>query len=213
MVLKTTSAAGSLSATLRNETPSPRSESPLAVRRHSLHRRRLHGDGRALDGRGRVDLEEVEQMIGGHVGQAAGKQHREDAVFANGFVERGDEVLLGDGALGEVLFHQLVFAFGDQLDQRFVRGLGLRREAGGNFAGDLAAAIAAGRVVEGLHGDQVDDAVKSLASEMGNWTGTQLRPQRSCRSSIRALRPPPPPALGWSIWLMTTMRGTLASSA
>jgi len=28
-----------------------------------------------------------------------------------------------------------------------------------------------------------------------------------------ALKPPPPPALGWSIWLTTTMRGTLASSA
>ena len=24
---------------------------------------------------------------------------------------------------------------------------------------------------------------------MGNWTGTQLRPQRSCRSSMRALKP------------------------
>ncbi len=59
-------------------------------------------------------------MVEGHVGQAAGEQHGEDAVFANGFVERGDEVLLGDGALLEVLFHELVFAFGDQLDERFV---------------------------------------------------------------------------------------------
>ena len=28
-------------------------------------------DGRALDGRGRVDLEEVEEVIEGHVGEAA----------------------------------------------------------------------------------------------------------------------------------------------
>ena len=109
-------------------------------------RRSLDGEGRALDGRGRVDLEEVEEMVEGHVGQAAGKEDGEDAVFADGFVERGDEVLFGDGALLEVLFHQLVFAFGDELDESFVAGLGIGGERGGNFAGDLAAAIAAGRV-------------------------------------------------------------------
>ena len=109
-------------------------------------------------------------MVGGDVGDAAGEQDGEDAVFANGFVERGDEVLLGDGALGEVLFHQLVFAFGDQFDQRFVGGLGRLGEAGGNF-GDLAAAVAVGRVVEGLHGDQVDDAVKTVGVGDGQLDG------------------------------------------
>ena len=99
----------------------------------------------------------------------------------------------------KILFHQLVFAFGDELDEGFVAGLGVGGERGGNFGGDFAAAIAAGRVGVGLHGDEIDDAVKALRVEMGNWTGTQLRPQRSCRSSMRALRPPPPPALGWSI--------------
>ncbi len=103
-------------------------------------------NGRALDGRGRVDLEEVEQVIEGHVGQAAGEEDGEDAVFADGFVERGDEVLFGDGALLEVLFHELVFAFGDQLDEGFVAGLGVGGQRGGNFAGDFAAAIAAGGV-------------------------------------------------------------------
>ncbi len=73
-------------------------------------------------------------MIEGHVGQAAGEEHREDAVFANGLVEGGDEVVFGDGALFEVLLHQLVFAFGDELDQGLVAGLGIRGERGGNFA-------------------------------------------------------------------------------
>ena len=71
------------------------------------------GDGCALDGRGGVDLEEVEEMIGGNVGQAARIEHGEDAVFANGFMESADEVLFGDGAFAEVLFHEIVFAFGD----------------------------------------------------------------------------------------------------
>jgi len=51
------------------------------------------------------------------------KRAREDAVFADGFVKRGDEVLFGDGALLEVLLHELVFAFGDQLDRASWRAL------------------------------------------------------------------------------------------
>ena len=72
---------------------------------------------------------------------------------------------------GEVLLHQLVFAFGHQFDQRLVSGLGLRGEAGGNLAGDLAAAIAVGRVVEGLHGDQVDNAVEAAGIGDGQLDG------------------------------------------
>ena len=62
-------------------------------------------------------------MVGGHVRQPAREQHREDAVFANRLVQRGDQVLLGNRALGEVLLHQLVFALGHQLHQRLVRCL------------------------------------------------------------------------------------------
>ena len=126
---------------------------------------------RALDGRGRVDLDEVEQVVEGHVGQAAGKEHGEDAVFADGLVQRGDEVLFGERAGLEVLLHQLVFAFGDQLDQSLVAGLGVGSQAGGNLGGHLAAAIAAGGVIEGLHGDQIDDAVKALGAGDGQLDG------------------------------------------
>ena len=132
MVLKTTRADGFLVVDLARWRRRLR-------RRRCRHRRfgTSDGDGRALDGRGRVDLDEVEQVVGGHVGQAAGEEHGEDAVFADGFVERGDEVLFGDGALLEVLLHQLVFAFGDQLDQSFMAGLGVGGKAGGNFAETL----------------------------------------------------------------------------
>jgi hypothetical protein len=88
MVLKTTRPAGSLSSTLRVDFPASSGDRPAASMGIA------DGDGRALDGRGRVDLDEVEQVVEGHVGQAAGEEHREDAVFADGFVERGDEVLL-----------------------------------------------------------------------------------------------------------------------
>ena len=69
--------------------------------------------------------------------QAAPEEHREDAVFADRLVQCGDQVLLGDGALLEELLHQLVFAFGDQLDQRLVTRLGIGCEAVGNLAGIL----------------------------------------------------------------------------
>ncbi len=72
--------------------------SAIAVGGHG-HSRGLDGDGRALDGSGGVDLEKVEKMVGGDVGEAGTEQDGEDAVFADGFVEGGDEVLLGDGAL------------------------------------------------------------------------------------------------------------------
>ena len=153
------------------------------------------GDGRALSRRGRVDLEEIEKMIEGHVGQAAGKEHGEDAVFADSFVERGDEVIFGDGALLEVLLHQFVFAFGDELDESFVAGLGVGSEGSGNFRGGFAAAIAAGRVGVGLHGDEIDHAVKALGVDDGQLDGNTVAApalgadRRAGRSSRRRRRP------------------------
>ena len=128
------------------------------------------------------------------------EEHGEDAIFADRFVQRGDQVLFGNGALLEVLFHQLVFAFGDELHQRFVARPWRRPRAGREFPRSFAAAIAAGRVGVCLHGDQIDHAVKSL--RIGRWATGRERscgPSAHVRSSISALNPPPPPALGWSI--------------
>ena len=127
-------------------------------------------DGRALNGRGRVDLEEVEEVVGGDIGFAGAEEDGEDAVVADGLVERGDEVIFGDGSLFKELFHQLVLAFGDELDQGLVGFLGGVGHSGGDFSG-LAAAVAVGRVVEGLHGDEVDHALEAVGVDDGKLDG------------------------------------------
>src|SRR3984957_17465966 len=86
-------------------------------------------------------------------------------------MECGDEVVFRDSAFFKILLHQLVFAFGDELDESFVAGLGVGSERGGNFSGDFAAAIAAGRVGVRLPGDKMDDAVKTLRVRDGQLDG------------------------------------------
>ncbi len=130
-------------------------------------------DGLALGGVGGVDVEEVEEVVGADVAEAAGVEDGEDAVFADGFVEGGDEVVFGDGAFAEELFHELVFAFGYQFDEGFVGGFGFGFEGGGDGA-DGAAAVAAGLVEVGLHGDEVDDAVEALLVDDGELEGDDL---------------------------------------
>jgi hypothetical protein len=79
-----------------------------------------------------------------------------------------------DSALVEELFHQLVFAFGHKLDKSFVAGLGVGCQRGGDFRRDFAAAIAAGRVGAGLHGHEIDDAVKALGVGDGQLDGNTV---------------------------------------
>ena len=100
-------------------------------------------------------------MVSAHVCLAADKQHREDAVLPNGLMQRCNQVLLGNRALGKVLLHQLVFALGHQLHQRLVRGFGSACQGRRNFA-DLAASIATGSVVKRLHRHQIDNAMESI---------------------------------------------------
>ena len=163
IVLKTSSAAGSRIvhfARQRHSNRAPIAPPPFAATACSAAA--FTGNRRALHRRRRIHLDEVEQMIGRPYSLcAARKQHREDAVLANRLMQRGNQMLLGNRALGEVLLHQLVFALGHQLHQRLMRALAAAVKRCRNLA-DLAAAIAAGRVVERLHRHQVDDAMKSL---------------------------------------------------
>src|SRR3954469_24471700 len=50
----------------------------LVIGGYGLEGGRGDRDGRALDGGGGVDLDEIEEMVGGHVGEAAGEQDGED---------------------------------------------------------------------------------------------------------------------------------------
>ena len=76
-------------------------------------------------------------------------------------MQRGDQVFFGDCPLLEELFHQLVVAFGDQLDQFFVRFLRGRGQVGGDLC-FFPLAIAAEFVGIGLHLHQVDDAAETF---------------------------------------------------
>src|ERR1019366_7887266 len=82
-------------------------------------------------------------------------------------MQGGNQVLLGDRAFLEILFQQLVFALGHEFDQGFVAGLGVGGQAVGNLAGDFAASVSVGGVIESLHGHQVNHAVESLC--VRNW--------------------------------------------
>src|SRR6185437_7131902 len=130
----------------------------------------MYGDWGALYGRGRVGVDEVEEVVGGDVGAAARKEDGENAVFADSFVQRGDEVAFGDGALLEKFFHQLVLAFSDELDKGLMGGLGLGGEVGGHFAA-VAVAVAVRRVKVGSHGHEIDDSVEALGVGDGELDG------------------------------------------
>ena len=112
--------------------------------------------------RGRqVVHDEVEHFVGAHVSQTGGEQDGKNLVFANGVVQAGDDVFLVDGAFLEELFHQRVVAFGNQLDQALVRGLGLFFHIGGNRS-DRRLAVAAHLVGVGVHLHQVHDSGEAL---------------------------------------------------
>src|SRR6185312_15135238 len=98
----------------------------------------MYGDGSALYSGGRVGIDKVEKVVGGDVGAAAREEDGENAVFADCFVKRGDEMVLGDGALLKEFFHQRVLAFGDELPKCLLGGLGLGGEVSGHFAAPAA---------------------------------------------------------------------------
>jgi hypothetical protein len=59
----------------------------------------------------------IEQMVGANVAQSGGKEHRKNPVFFNSFMQRWNQVFFGDGPLIKELFHQLVFALGNNFHQ------------------------------------------------------------------------------------------------
>src|SRR5262249_53239868 len=77
----------------------------------------------------------------------------------DGFAQAGEEMLGGQRALGEKLFHETVVAFGDHFNEFLVGRFGGVGEIAGNvFDGGLAVAV--GLVNVGLHGDEVHHAAE-----------------------------------------------------
>ena len=110
----------------------------------------------ALCGRRREYFHEVEQAFGANVAQPRSNENGEDAVFANRFVQRGDEVLFCQGALGEELLHEFIFTFRNKLNERVMSSFDLVRD----FRRDrnlFALPFSAQIELERLHRDQIDD--------------------------------------------------------
>ena len=104
--------------------------------------------------------EESEQAGGANVVERGSHQDGKDFLGHDGFAHRGDEVVDGNGAFPEKLFHHFVVAFGDHFNQFFVGFLRVAGKGGGNlFDGGFAVTI--GIVNVRLHGHQVDDATEA----------------------------------------------------
>ena len=82
-----------------------------------------------------------------------------DFVFADGVVQRRDQVFFRDGSLFEKFFQQGVIAFGHQFHQFFVLGLGFVFHVGGNLD-FFSLAVAAQFVGVGLQRHQIDHAAE-----------------------------------------------------
>ncbi len=111
--------------------------------------------------RGEIIHHKVEQVVGPDIAQPGRKEHGENPVFFDSFVQCGNQVLFGDGPLVEKLFHQLVFAFSHNFHQLFMRffGCGLKLGRDRPF---FAFSATSHFVCVSLHGDQVDHALEAL---------------------------------------------------
>src|SRR5207253_10774326 len=102
------------------------------------------------DSTGAIVHDEIHQLVGDDVAQGRREQHGEQLVLADGIVQSGNQILFGNRAFVEEFFHQLVVAFGNQLDQLFVRLLGGAGQIGGDLT-FLAFSVSAELVSVSLH--------------------------------------------------------------
>jgi len=96
-------------------------------------------------------------------------------------------MLLRNRALAEEFLHQLVLAFRHQFHQRLVRPLGRFFQSRGDLP-DLAVTVAAGRIEERLHGDQINHAFESFAVRYGQLNGNALPAKTIRERAQRRLR-------------------------
>ena len=128
------------------------------------------GDLAALGGIRHVVDDQVEDQVAADVEVGGGAHDGEDAHFANAGAHAVENVFHRQGALFEELFHVGIVAFGDHFHQGFVGGLRLVGVLGGDVA-FLALTVAIGRVGEGAHANQVDDALEIALGADGEVDG------------------------------------------
>src|SRR5258708_26131328 len=93
----------------------------------------FEADLRVLIGMGERVGKESEQAGGADVVKRGSHQDGKDFFGDNGFSNGGNEVVDGDGAFAEKLFHHFVVAFGDHFDEFFVSFLRVFSKSGGDF--------------------------------------------------------------------------------
>src|SRR5690606_475987 len=115
-------------------------------------------DGRAVDRRRQEVHHAVEHGLHALVLEGGAAEHRNDVAAQGTGADAGDDVVLGEVALLQVLVHHLFGRLGGRLDHELARGLGLVDQAGGDVL--VFEGVALGRHVpdDRLHLDQVDHA-------------------------------------------------------
>ncbi len=122
--------------------------------------RLVEADLRMLVGMREAIGDKGEQAGGSDVVQRGDHQYGENLFGDDGFAHAGNQVLNRDRAFAEKFIHQFVIAFGDHLDEFFVRFFCFVSERGGNFL-DRRLAFAIGLVHVRFHADEIDDAAEA----------------------------------------------------
>src|SRR5229473_7059307 len=111
--------------------------------------------------------EESEQAGSADVVERGSHQDGKDFFGDDGFADGGDEVVDGNGAFAEKLFHHFVVAFGNHFDKLFVGFLGFVGERSGDFF-DGGLTVAIGLVDVRFHSYQINDAAESFFAADGH---------------------------------------------
>ena len=122
-----------------------------------------------VGGRGEVGGDVVHQGVDALLLRAATGEHRDEQALGDGGGQQALDLFLRKALALEVLLHELVVGLGNQLAQRFMRGLCLRAQLLGDVELGLIGAVALAR----LHADQVDDAVEIRTGAPGQGHGAQ----------------------------------------
>ncbi len=108
-----------------------------------------------------------EQAGGADIVQRGSHQHGKDFFSDDGFADGGDEIVDGNGAFAEKLFHHFVVAFGDHFNKFFVGFLGVISKGSGDFFNGRFS-ITAGSVEVRFHGHEINDAAESFFAPYGH---------------------------------------------